>query len=134
MDLRTELADPWTTLLTGIVILAAVVYAWKNALGPAWKWTQGRVHKQDTIDLLAQFAAGFKDSADVEDSRLIWMKLAKFIDGMPPNGAPSIWEMLEANEKAHDQLFEELAAVVNKLDVFILERKPNGRRGYDPHD
>lgn len=126
MDLFHELADPWTTIVSGVVLVAAVVYAWKNALSPLWGFLRGRVHKQDESEILSEFVEHIVASGGVEANQEMWVVLKKFAAQMPPNGGPTIWESLEAHAKA-------LEAIENKLDTFILQRRPNGRRSYDPH-
>lgn len=147
-DLFHELSDPWSLIVSAVVLVAAVVYAYKNAIRPVWSWATNRVHKQDTDTKAEWFFSKYRGEHDLEADYQIWQQLKKFTDQMPPNGGPSIWEMLEANEQAHARIFEtldhfdethqqfleELEELANKIDTFILNRRPNGRRSYDPKD
>ena len=121
-----SLPNPLEVAVAVLVILAATVYAWKNALGPTWRWITDRVHKQDIQEKLDRFAANIDENERWWD---ILVPVAKFLE---PNGK-TLADHLNDNDEAHEKLFKGMDALNVKLDA-ALEPKPNGRRSYDPHE
>ena len=110
--------DVFDVILDAVILIGIIVLGWEKAIKPSWDGLKLRVRKGEKREQLFS-------QADV---------LTKFAHQLPPNGGPTIWEQLEQNEKDHQEIFDCIKEINHKLDTFILERKPNGRRRYDPHD
>jgi hypothetical protein len=106
-----DLQDPWHAIVDLIIIIVIIGLLWKWVGSPLFKVVLGIGKEKQHYD-----------------------KSHRFFAGMPENGSPTLWERAETTEQAIAKLTLCVEEVSNKLDVFILERKPNGRRSYDPHD
>ena len=109
-DAVNRLNDPWHAIIDLALMVIIAVAVWKLVAKPVFGVVIG-----------------------IGEGKQHYYKSHRFVEGMPENGAPTLWEMAATNIDDHEKIFACIAEIDAKLDV-IVDRKPNGRRSYDPHD
>lgn len=109
IELLGDLTNPVALVIDGIIIVVVGNWLWKNAIQPTWRAVRGFVKQKERQEVLNEIADHFR-----------------------PNGKSSLPEQVTQILKRLDSLEDGQEAIGNKIDIFIADRQPGGRRHTDP--
>ena len=93
--------------ILGIIVLsgAALAALWRWFLKPLWVGLRGVVHFVDCTPVLLDIAEQFK-----------------------PNAGTSLRDTVDRVERRQDDLSDKLVSIEDKIDTFLINRQPGGKR------
>ena len=96
----------WVNVVAGAAGVTVLAVAWQRVVIPGWK----------TMRTTVQVVAALLDIATE----------------YPSENGSSLGKTIRSIEQTGRETNEKVDGMVNKLDTFILDRKPNGKRHTDP--
>jgi hypothetical protein len=124
--------NTWLIVVATASGLSAIAGLWVKVVKPLARFISVSVALADSIPIWQEIAAEFKpDSGSTLHDRMETADTQR-VDAADAQALFS--DRLAALEATQVEMGADIKGVSNKLDTFILQRKPNGRRSYDPHD
>ena len=120
LDQLDKVQSPVGFILELIIYIIVALFIFEKVIRPCWGYIVKGVKHQERNKVLTSMA----DKGYLETLA----EVAKFLE---PNGKPLAAHFTD-NDKAHENLFTEVAAIKTMIETHVVNRIPNGRRFDDP--